>query len=87
MLQGLKAFQQMPPEELELLFDVFERVEHVRGDVICSQGKAATHLGILRVGELSVSAGKAKSQNLQETGGFAYYGEEPLHVRALTSSK
>lgn len=77
-MQGLKLFKQMHPEELEQLFDSFERIERVRGEVLCVQNQAPTHIGILRLGELSVSGGKAKP--LKEIGGFAYYGSELLEV-------
>lgn len=68
----------MPPEDLEQLFDSFERVERIRGEVCCFQGQPGSHIGILRLGELSVSGYKAKP--LKELGGFAYYGQETLNV-------
>ena len=84
LLQGLKSVQQVSSEELEQLFDSFERTEHARGEVICSQGQSPTHLGILRLGELTTTTKKAKP--LKETGGFAYYGEDPTKA-SLTPSK
>lgn len=84
LLQGLKSVQQVSSEELEQLFDSFERTEHARGEVICSQGQSPTHLGILRLGELTTTTKKAKP--LKETGGFAYYGEDPTKA-SLAPSK
>ena len=63
-------FQPLNGEELEMVFDSFERKEHRKGDVLCEKGQPVNHLGILRMGEIASSNGEP----LQESGGFAFYG-------------
>ena len=63
-------FKMLVAEDLEVVFDSFERKEHKKGDVLSQKGQAANHIGILRQGDIASSS----SEPLQERGGFAFYG-------------
>lgn len=63
-------FKMLVAEDLEVVFDSFERKEHKKGEVLSQKGQATNHIGILRQGEISAST----SEPLQERGGFAFYG-------------
>ena len=63
-------FKSLVAEDLELVFDSFERKEHKKGDVLSRKGQPADHIGILRQGDILASS----SEPLQERGGFAFYG-------------
>ena len=69
-LQGLPMFKMLTGEDLEVVFDSFERKEHRKGDVLCQKGKPMNHVGILRMGDISASS----KEPMQERGGFAFYG-------------
>lgn len=57
-------------EDLEVVFDSFERKEHKKGEVLCAKDQPMTHIGILRMGDIAASSGEP----LQERGGFTFYG-------------
>ena len=75
-LQGTELFRGLPPDELEVVIDGFERSEHKRGTVLSNRGQPCTNIAILRMGELATTG-----KPLMEIGGFAYCGEETLRVR------
>ena len=80
-LQGTQLFKGMPAEEVEMIFDRFERSEYKRGDTLVTMGENPKIIGILRMGELAVTV--SSDGPMPEIGGFAYFGEVSLRVRAL----
>ncbi len=74
-------FKMLTAEDMEVVFDSFERKEHKKGDVLSHKGQTASHIGILRQGDISASSGEP----LQERGGFAFYGVDSSGLQEVST--
>ena len=75
------AFQQIPPQNIQMIFMRLQRVDYKSGDVVIQQGSKGDHFYIVKSGRCKVtreSPGTSNNIALAELGVGETFGEEAL---------
>jgi len=76
-----KTFEQIPPQNIQMIFMRLNRVDHKAGDVVIQQGSKGDHFYIIRSGRCTVTRetpGNSQNIELAKLGVGDTFGEEAL---------
>ena len=81
-LQTCKSPGTLNEEKLDTAIDLFDRNELPKGNIILTEGSSNTRLYIVRGGTVEATSG-GETVQLQQSGGFTYFGDDAMMVRLL----